>query len=271
MPALRVIPVFRHGQERLYVSLRDGRSVAWYDRDAGRVSLLHDDDELRQEVLAALAPFVTGDVAVGPPPVPTAAELARLSLHPDDDLAPNRPGEALHTELERFAPRHRYRHDPRRDELAAQQAVGAELERLEGAGWRVLHSVPLPGDGDISRIDHVLIGPAGVMTVRTLHARRQRVLIADPMVRAGRGEPTPELRWARRQAERASLALAAAVVPGLALYGAARVDIVPSFRDVRILRDDAADELTRLGGVLKPADIEGLYAVARDRGTWLRV
>ncbi|NUK36431.1 NERD domain-containing protein [Streptomyces lunaelactis] len=266
MTELRVTPAHRHGRDRLYVSLPDGRNIAWYDRDSGRVSLVS--EPRRADVLAALAPYLTGDVTVGPPPVPTSADLARLSLHPDDDLAPNRPGEALHAELDRLPAGRRLRQDPRRAELDAQQLLGGELDRLETAGWRILHSVPLPGT---ERIDHLAIGPAGVLAVHTLPARRLRVRIADPMVRVGRAEPGPRLRLARRRAERAALALAAAVRPVLAVVGAARLDVLPAPPDIQILREDEVPALTRLGGVLKPADIEALYATARDRRTWLRV
>ncbi|WP_434596455.1 NERD domain-containing protein [Streptomyces sp. A5-4] len=269
MRGLRVVPARHRGQERLYVNLPDGRSVAWYDRETGRVSLLTAGGE--HDVLAALAPFVSGSVTVGPPPAPTAADLAGLALPPDDDLAPNRPGEALHAELaaDPGAP-HRFRGDPRRAALAAQQLMGDELDRLEGAGWRVLHSVPLPGAAYLS---HLLIGPGGVLNVRTVSAGngRRRVTITDPLVRVGRAEPLPQLRWARREAERASLALAAAVRPVLALVGAGRVDPAPLLRDVRILREHEVPELAGAGGVLKPADIEALYASARDRRNWLRV
>ncbi|AYG80448.1 hypothetical protein DWB77_02583 [Streptomyces hundungensis] len=264
MAGLRVTPVHRHGQARLYVSLPDGRSAAWYDRATGRVSLLLDDH--RDEVLAALRPYVVGELLVGPPPVPTPSDLARLALHPDDDLAPNRPGEALLTELERYGSAHRLRSDPRRRELAAQQATGAALDRLDGAGWRVLHSVPLPAD---ATIHHLLIGPAGALTVRALDARRHRVRIADPLVAVGRGAPSPLLRTARHDAERASLALAAAVRAVVVLVGAARVERGPA-PDVSVLRDTEIADLGRLGGVLKPADVESLYWTARDRRTWLR-
>ncbi len=118
MTGLRVVPTRRHGRERLYVCLPDGGNVAWYDRETARVNLLREDRE--GDVLEALGPFLTGPVTVGPPPVPTPAELARLTLHPDDDLAPNRPGEALLVALEREpGPAHRLRPDPRRRALAA--------------------------------------------------------------------------------------------------------------------------------------------------------
>ncbi|MGW0710564.1 nuclease-related domain-containing protein [Streptomyces sp. NPDC002643] len=267
MSGLRVIPTWRHGQERLYVCETDGRNVAWYDREAGRVNLLS--EERRDDVLTALRPFLTGPVTVGPPPVPTAAELARLSLHPDDDLAPNRPGEALLVALDRDpGPQRRLRPDPRRRALAAEQIVGEALDAWEGAGWRTLHSVPLPG-GD--RIHHLVIGPGGLYCVRSLYARRQRVAVSDPMVTVGRHEPRPLLRRLRADADRASYALTAEVRPVLVLTepGDVRVTVPP--REGRVLREADLPELARAGGVLKTADVESLYAVARDRHTWARV
>ncbi|MEU5098491.1 nuclease-related domain-containing protein [Streptomyces sp. NPDC020996] len=267
MSGLRVIPTWRHGQERLYVCLEDGRNIAWYDREAARVNLLSDDR--RQDVLEVLGPFLTGSVTVGPPPVPTPAELARLSLHPDDDLAPNRPGEALQIDLDRDpGPPHRFRPDPRRKALAAEQAVGEALDRLDGAGWHALHSIPLPG-GD--RIHHLAIGPGGLFAVHTLPAHRQRVTVADPMVALGRREPRPLLRRVRADAGRASYALTAEVRPVLALAGPAEVSVPVPLREVRVVTDADIADLARLGGILKPADVEALHAMARDRHTWTRV
>ncbi|ORT61472.1 nuclease-related domain-containing protein [Streptomyces sp. CB03238] len=272
MTALRVTPAGRGGGHRLWVSLPDGRDVAWYDRDSGRISLLSEAYE--DGVRAALAPYVTGEVTVGPPPVPTASDLARLTLHPDDDLAPNRPGEALHAAVDGDSRRRSGRlrglprPDPRRAELAAQQRVGDALDGLDAAGWRVLHCVPLPG---AALIDHVAIGPAGVLAVRTVAARGRRVRIADPAVATGRAEPEPLLRWARRDAERAAHALATAVRPVLAVTDPGRLDVPAGLGDVRVLRDGEIPSLARLGGVLKPADVEALYATARDRRTWLRL
>ncbi|MFJ6083553.1 nuclease-related domain-containing protein [Streptomyces sp. NPDC092369] len=267
MTGLRVVPAWRHGHERLYVCLTDGRNIAWYDREAARINLLSEDE--REDVLEALGPFLTGPVTVGPPPVPTPAELARLSLHPDDDLAPNRPGEALLVDLDREpGPSHRLRADPRRRALTAEQTVGEALDRLDGAGWHALHSVPLPG-GD--RVHHLVIGPGGLFAVHTLYARKQRVTIADPMVALGRREPQPLLRRVRADADRASYALTAEVHPVLALVGPADVSVPGPLREVRVLQDTDLAGLARLGGVLKPADVEALHAMARDRGTWVRV
>ncbi|MFC9281210.1 nuclease-related domain-containing protein [Streptomyces collinus] len=268
MSRLRVVPAWRHGRERLYVCGPDGENVAWYDRETSRVNLIGEDR--RDAVLEALKPFLAGPVTVGPPPVPTPAELARLSLHPDDDLAPNRPGEALLVGLERDpGPTHRLRPDPRRRALTAEQTAGEALDRLEGAGWHTLHSVPLPG-GD--RLHHLLIGPGGLFAVHALYARRQRVRVADPMVTVGRREALPLLRRLRAEADRATYALTAEVHPVLALVGPpADVTLSLPPRGVRVLQDTELAALARQGGVLKPADVEALHAMARDRRTWERV
>ena len=267
MDGLRVIPTWRSGRERLYVCLPDGRNIAWYDREAARVNLLGADRE--EDVLEALGPFLTGPVTVGPPPVPTPAELARLCLHPDDDLAPNRPGEALLIALDRDpGPVRPFRPDPRRRALTAEQAVGEALDRMDGAGVHVLHSVPLPG-GD--RIHHLLLGPGGLCAVHALYARKQRVTVADPLVGLGRHAPQPLLHRLRSDADRASYALTAEVRPVLVLVGASRVSVSGPPREVRVLTDEDVAGLAGLGGVLKPADVEALYAMARDRSTWARV
>ncbi|MEU6575353.1 nuclease-related domain-containing protein [Streptomyces sp. NPDC046805] len=267
MSGLRVVPTWRNGQERLYVCLTDGQNVAWYDREAARVNLLSEDR--KEDVLDALVPFLTGPVTVGPPPFPTPAELALLNLHPDDDLAPNRPGEALLVALDRDpAPTHRLRPDPRRRALLAEQTVGEVLDRLAGAGWHALHSIPLPG-GD--HIHHLLIGPGGLFALHAVYARKHRVQLADPMVTVGRRESLPLLRRVRADADRASYALTAEVHPVLALVSPAHVSGSAMPRDVHVVRDSEIAELARLGGTLKPADVEGLYAMARDRNTWGRV
>ncbi|CAL9422882.1 nuclease-related domain-containing protein [Streptomyces sp. enrichment culture] len=270
MDRLRVIPIRQHGRERLYVCRPDGGHLAWYDPEAGRVDLRSADQE--EAVLTALGPFLTGPVSIGPPPVPTPAELARLSLHPDDDLAPNRPGEALLVALDR-APGRAHRRflrgpDPRRRALDAEQTVGEALDRLEDAGWHTLHSVPLPG-GD--RIHHLLIGPGGLHAVHTLDAHRQRVSVVDPRVAVGRREPRPLLHRVRADASRASYALTAEVGAVLVVVGASRLTVPAVPRGVRVLTDADVAEPARPGGVLKPADVEALYAMARDRTTWSRV
>ncbi|WP_445395998.1 NERD domain-containing protein [Streptomyces sp. LE64] len=268
MSDLRVVPVREHGRDLLHVTLRSGRTLAWYDHEQARVTVLSTGDA--DAVLAALAPYLSGRVTVGPPVVPGAADLARLALHPDDDLAPNRPGEALRIDLERVpASRHRFRgRDDRPEALAAEEATGAALEALEPGGWRVLHSVPLPGT---ARLAHLTIGPAGSFAVSVVAGRGRRVRIADPQVTVGRSAPVPLLRTARSLAERASHALTAPVAPVLVVVGAGALTTGAAPRDLRVLAATELAALGRTGGVLKPAEVETLYATARDRGTWRRL
>ncbi|GAA4900645.1 nuclease-related domain-containing protein [Streptomyces coeruleoprunus] len=261
MTVLRVVRALRGTGARLWVGLPDGRCVAWYDPGSGRVSLLA--EAYGEEALAALAPHVTEEVTVGPPPVPTAAELAGLALHPDDDLAPNRPGEDLLTAPR--PPAGRFHRDPYAADLAALQRVGDALDGLEAAGWRVLHAVPLPDRG---RIDHLAIGPGGTLVVHTVAARRTRVRITDPLVTVGRAEPRPLLSRLRRDADHAARALATAVRPVLAVADPSRLPVPPGLLDIRVLRADQIPALSRLTGALKPPEAEALHTRARNRRTW---
>ncbi|MEV6729092.1 nuclease-related domain-containing protein [Streptomyces sp. NPDC051364] len=264
MRGLKVLPSGRPGRGRLYVNLPDGQAVAWYDRQTNRISVLA--DQHREAVLAALRPYLAGPYTVGPPPVPTPADLRRLGLPPDEDLAPNRPGEALLGELEHGSAGSRARHRLRQD-LAAQQRMGDLLDSLEPDDWRVLHSVPLPGLG---RIDHLLIGPAGIFCIRTLPGRKQRAAVGDLLLTVGRAEPRPDPRWIRRAAAAATRALAAPVLPALALVDASRIEVAPTVRDIRILEPATApSHLAAAPTTLKPPDIEALFTQARTTQTWL--
>jgi Nuclease-related domain len=208
-----------------------------------------------------------------------------LWLHPDDDLAPNRPGEELHARVE-SAPRDRVPSwlgrllgrpsQPRewRRALLGVQIVGAELERLTVRGCRVLHSIPLPGGAGI---DHLLIGPGGVFCLHVRHHRGARIQVGDDTVRLGRDRPLPYVRYSRREAVQAAYVLTRGcghpvdVRPVLVLVAAARVTVAPTLRDVRVLREHEIAALGSRGGVHKPADIEVIHGVARDRHTWLGI
>ncbi|GHI87396.1 nuclease-related domain-containing protein [Streptomyces xanthophaeus] len=263
MRKLKVLPSGRPGRGRLYVNLPDGSAVAWYDRQTNRISVLAEDH--REDVLRVLRPYLTGSVSIGPPPVPTAADLLRLSLPADADLAPNRAGEALLGELDHGSAGTRARHRVRQD-LAAQQRMGEALEALEPQGWRVLHCVPLPGMG---RIDHLLIGPAGILCVRTVPCRRQRASVGDLLLTVGRAEPRPDPRWTRRAALRAGIALATPVTPALAVVEASRIEVAPTVHDIRVLHPlTAGPTLAESPTTLQPRAVEALFARARDTRTW---
>ncbi|MFD0270649.1 NERD domain-containing protein [Streptomyces sp. NPDC127106] len=267
MRGLTVLPSGRPGRGRLYVNLPDGRAVAWYDRQTNRISVLA--DQHREAVLTALRPYLTGACTVGPPPVPTRAELRRLALPPDEDLAPNRPGETLLGELAHGSAGTRDRHRLRQ-ELTAQQRMGDLLDGLEADGWRVLHCIPLRTLGRLDHLlDHLLIGPAGVFCIRSLPGRRQRAVVGDLLLGVGRADPRPDPRWIRRAASAATRALGVPATPSLAVVDASRVEVAPTVRDIRVLEPATATAaLASSPPSLKPPDVEALFALARDARTW---
>jgi hypothetical protein len=146
--------------------------------------------------------------------------------------------------------------------------------------WRVLHSVPVgTGRGDI---DHVLLGPPGVVTVNAEHHPGQAVRF-DGDVLTVDGSPTEHVARARVEAERAGRLLAAArgvgedeappVTAALAVI-AAYVAPAPGGqhpRGVLVATPASLPRLvTALPAVLDDAEIDELYAVARRLGTWVR-
>ncbi|MBW1603453.1 NERD domain-containing protein [Streptomyces sp. JJ66] len=268
---LRVTPWRRYGHDRLYVSLPDGVNIAWFDRRSGQLTVLA--EPYRAQALAALAPYRAG--APGPAPEPPGPPP------PQDDLALNRPGEALHARISELAPV-RWREllrrvlrrpsdvDRWRTGLRGEQIVAAELARLTGGGWYVLHAVPLPRDVDI---DHLLIGPGGVFCLNTKHHPKASVRVGDDMVWLGR-QSYPHVRKSRREAVRASAVLSrhcgfpVPVQPVLVFVGAAKLTVSPTLRDVRVLRERQLGTLGATGGVLSPSAAERVHTTARNRRIW---
>ncbi|MEU8930401.1 nuclease-related domain-containing protein [Streptomyces sp. NPDC048409] len=249
----------------------DGKKVAWFDRRTGYLELLV--EEQRDAVLDVLAPYLTA----------SSSPVAHKALHSEDDLAGNRPGDALQMKVDELTPGfwqwafarlsgRRLEADSWRAGLAGERRVGAELERLARRGWRVLHSIPLPGEVDI---DHVLIGPGGAFCFNTKRHRGARVWVGDDSVRIG-GQSYPYVRKSRAEARRASAALTSAcgfpveVQPVLAFVAVAELQVVPSLRDVRVLQEHDISAFKHLKSGLRPDKVELVYTAARDRRTWVR-
>ncbi|WP_053160925.1 nuclease-related domain-containing protein [Streptomyces caatingaensis] len=207
----------------------------------------------------------------------------RLFLHPDDDLAPNRPGEALRAALDasrtgrwslllaRLLGR-RPVEDAWRRALSAEQLVGAELEGLTPGGWEVLHSVVLPGD---AVVPHLLIGPGGVFCVQVEPVRRAGTVVADDaFVRVpGERHPRPAVRRARQSAARCASALTRGCGFGVGVAGvvvlAGASAVVAEAGDVEVLTERQVGGLGALGGVLRPERVDRVHTVARNRRVWL--
>lgn len=154
--------------------------------------------------------------------------------------------------------------------------VAQLLSRL-GPEWTVLHAVPV-GAGS-SDIDHVLIGPAGVITVNTQNHGAQRVWVAGKDFLVA-GQRTPYIRNAEHEASRAAKLLTSAV--GRPVSASAMIVVVdPKVLVVRekptsvtvvtssgMLR--ALRAQTKRGPAMARADLEALRAAAIAPRTWHR-
>jgi Nuclease-related domain len=157
-----------------------------------------------------------------------------------------------------------------------EEAVGARLEKLRGKGWYLLHSVPV-GKND-SDIDHVAIGPGGVFTLNTKNHPGGKIWVAKYQMRVN-GQVVPYLRNANHEATRASKLLTKAAGFEVSVRSCVVVltgTIIPEVNikqmpdDVMVLdRMDVPRWFNKRPAVLKPEQVEAIYAVARRSDTWV--
>lgn len=152
--------------------------------------------------------------------------------------------------------------------------IGRRLAWL-GAGWYVLHSVPV-GTGS-SDVDHVVIGPAGVFTINTKHHRGQHVWVGAKRILVN-GQSTDHLRNAKYEATRTSKLLSVAarmlvdVTPIVAIVGAKRMTVRERPTDVVVLREhELVRWLQRHPVTLTPEQVQHVAAVAAQPAAWKRM
>ena len=153
--------------------------------------------------------------------------------------------------------------------------------RRREPAWRVLHSVPV-GTGRCD-IDHVLIGPPGVVTINTKHHRAGRLAL-DGAELIVNGRTTDYLPTARREAHRAAALLGSALTatghhdlaarltvrPVLAVVGG-RVLITRWAPGVSVVMTrQLTYTLTSMPPALVPDEVDAIYGVARHRAVWAR-
>src|SRR3954464_10969802 len=102
MSDLSVQPWKRYGQDRLYVNLASGESVAWFDRKTGRINVLV--EKYRDAALDALAPYMSSAGPVASSPESAAVIPQPVDVRPEHDLVSNRPGESLRAKLAELSP-----------------------------------------------------------------------------------------------------------------------------------------------------------------------
>jgi hypothetical protein len=155
-----------------------------------------------------------------------------------------------------------------------ERTVGRQLNRWAARyGWRVLHAVPVGRRG--ADIDHVVIGPFGVVTVNTKTTATE-VWVGEYGLTVG-GKPVDYLRKSRHEASRArrllnqATGLEVPVQPALVFVGARRVSVrrggppdVVVLPEPRALRRWLGKQPPALG----PAEVEAIYQAARLAATW---
>ncbi len=311
MPPLNSRVWRRYGQLRIYVSA-DKDPVGWFDPRTGRSQLTQPrwHDEFWAAVRAecqrlSAAGHISEPVFPGgvgpitprqpPPDMPIDQPVARPSTpgqhwvarDPEwDDLARNAPGASASARARELRREH-----PLLTSAAAvlgirtsaeQFAAGARGERTVGRqlnrwaaryGWHVLHAVPVGQQG--ADIDHVVIGPFGVVTVNT--KTTGTVVWAGEYGLTIGGKPVDYLRKSRREASRASRLLHRATgleVPvrsAIVFAGARRVTVrrggpagVAVLPTPRALRR----WLRKQPPALQPDQVKTIYQAARRPASW---
>lgn len=157
--------------------------------------------------------------------------------------------------------------------------IGARGERLVGRtlwwatlfGWRAIHAVPIGTRG--ADIDHLLIGPGGVLTVNTKHHRGGTVKAGRHVIFV-RGRQTRYAEKARAEARQTSERLSMAygqpveVAPLIVVVGALGVHGRRT-QGVRVLtRPGLLWHLLFRGRRLDRDQRNALYEIARRSTTW---
>jgi hypothetical protein len=217
--------------------------------------------------------------------LPPAAVPASTGPAPDD-LAASAPGSAARAHAADLRHRHPLLHAAARlvgiRTIARSFAIGARGERVVGgklnrwaaaADWQVLHAVPVGHRG--TDIDHVIIGPFGLVTVNT-KTTATSVWVGERGMKVGR-TTVDYLRKSRAEARRAARLVSAVTgwpvpVQSVIVFVSARrftvrrggpgdVAVLPSPRALRRW-------LRKQPSVLSPGQVAEIYAAARRPGTW---
>jgi hypothetical protein len=142
------------------------------------------------------------------------------------------------------------------------------LDPLERHGWAILHDLAVPGSR--ANIDHLVIGPGGVLVIDSKQYRGRLQLDPSGQLWHGRYPLAPTLRAVSFEANQAALVLTdldvVVVVPIVAVHGAqvpwgkvvmGGVPVVPARRLPSMLR--------QLPAVLGPERVANLAGQARVR------
>jgi hypothetical protein len=156
----------------------------------------------------------------------------------------------------------------------AQKRTQRQLGRMERAGYRSLHSRPIPGSREF--IDHFVVGPTGAYAIDSeawdkslpIRTRNARQLWHGPFSKKDRLE---HARWEAQQAsERLTTELGHPVYvrPVLAVYGPKVPWNVATIREVDVFNGDRLRKYLRRNALLRDRpklgsdEVERIYAAA---------
>ena len=222
-----------------------------------------------------------------PVALPPASRPGPAAHEPEgDDLARNAPGASASARARELRREHRVLTSAAAllgIRTSAQSfAAGARGERTVGRqlnrwaaryDWHVLHAVPVGRRG--ADIDHVIIGPFGVVTVNT-KTTAAAVWVGEHGLTIG-GKPVDYLRKSRSEAARARRLLSGAtglevpVQPAIVFAGARRVTVRRGGpADVAVLASPRALRhwLRKQRPALQPGQMQTIYEAARRPRSW---
>ncbi|CAL9510848.1 nuclease-related domain-containing protein [Streptomyces sp. enrichment culture] len=199
-----------------------------------------------------------------------------------EDLARNRPGDAVRRKIEELQPnpllrlldRWRPASEVRSwsDGLTGERITGKRLNRLRSRGWFILHAIQWASGSDI---DHLAIGPAGVFSINSKRHRGKTVWYGDTAITVN-GAVQRHIAVSQSEARRVSRALSrrcamdVPVRPVISVVHAAKLTIKNANPPVLVLAVEHLDQvLSGLSPTLGPEQVAHIYSAARDPRTWV--
>lgn len=147
--------------------------------------------------------------------------------------------------------------------------------------WRVLHSVPLMAGVGAGDIDHLLIGPPGVVTINTKHHRGGRLVIDGNLItvdefttdyvqqaRDEAASTAAALGTRLRACGREALARRLVVHPVVAVHGGALQVLRWPLGVTVATTTTLVHALRTMPPVIDAGAVEEIYAIARRSTTW---
>jgi len=291
----------RYGKDRVYLKTADGADIGHVDLVARTIVSKAPDyeTELRECLIrwteatevAARSPETEAPIPSVPtpratevqPPAPESIELP-VTETVARDLAANVAGAAARAkrnEVNAQAPVLNFiarmlgvKTDERAWRVGAkgEEKVASELAKL-GPAWRVLHAVEVGQNG--SDIDHIVIGPAGVVTLNAKRHPGGKVWVGERMVMVN-GQKTDYLRNSRFEAQRAARLLSTACGQPVATAAALVFVDLDDFTVKQMPVDVHVTTRRRLVGWLRSLPmaidedaVDEIYSRARLSNTWM--